>query len=79
MVLWFIFGFGAAAHMLAFRAAADVVRLEQIGSSAAIVNGTMFLVSGLLIAARAKLSIVSALPVCRYQPNSRSVHCDHSS
>ena len=49
MVLWFIFGFGAAAHMLAFSTAADVVRLEMIGTSAAIVNGTMFLVSGLLI------------------------------
>lgn len=50
MILWFIFGFGAAAHMLAFSAAADVVRLEQIGTSAAIANGAMFLVSGLLIA-----------------------------
>jgi hypothetical protein len=50
MVLWFIFGFGAAAHMLAFSAAADVVRLKHIGTSAAIVNGTMFFVSGLLIA-----------------------------
>jgi MFS family permease len=50
MALWFIFGFGAAAHMLAFSAAADVVSLKQIGTSAAIVNGTMFLVSGLLIA-----------------------------
>jgi MFS family permease len=49
MVLWFVFGFGAAAHMLAFSAAADVVKLELIGTSAAIVNGTMFLVSGLLI------------------------------
>jgi uncharacterized protein YacL len=50
MVLWFIFGFGAAAHMLAFSAAADVVRIEHVGTSAAIVNGTMFLVSGLFIA-----------------------------
>jgi cytochrome c biogenesis protein CcdA len=50
MGLWFVFGFGAAAHMLAFSAAGDVVKLEQIGTSAAIVNGTMFIVSGLLIA-----------------------------
>ena len=39
-----------ADHMLAFSAAGDVVSLDRIGTSAAIVNGTMFLVSGLLIA-----------------------------
>ncbi|MCC6608954.1 MAG: MFS transporter [Burkholderiales bacterium] len=50
MALWFLFGLGAAAHMLAFSAAGDVVSLDRIGTSAAIVNGTMFLVSGLLIA-----------------------------
>jgi len=50
MALWLVFGFGAAAHMLAFSAAGDVVNLEQLGTCAAIVNGTMFLVSGLLIA-----------------------------
>lgn len=50
MSLWFIFGFGAASHMLAFSAAGDVVSLDKIGTSAAIVNGAMFLVSGLLIA-----------------------------
>jgi len=50
MGLWLVFGFGAAAHMLAFSAAGDAVKLEQLGTCAAIVNGTMFLVSGLLIA-----------------------------
>jgi sugar phosphate permease len=50
MTLWLVFGFGAAAHMLAFSAAGDAVKLEQLGTCAAIVNGTMFLVSGLLIA-----------------------------
>jgi sugar phosphate permease len=50
IVLWLAFGFGAAAHMLAFSAASDAVDLGQIGTSAAIVNGTMFLVSGILIA-----------------------------
>jgi MFS family permease len=49
MALWLVFGFGAAAHMLAFSAAGDVVKVEQLGTSAAVVNGTMFLVSGLLI------------------------------
>jgi MFS family permease len=50
MVLWLLFGFGAAAHMLAFSAAGDVVSMKLIGTSAALVNGAMFLVSGLLIA-----------------------------
>jgi MFS family permease len=49
MALWFVFGFGAAAHMLAFSTVGDVVKPEQMGTAAAIVNGTMFLVSGLLI------------------------------
>jgi predicted MFS family arabinose efflux permease len=50
IAFWFLFGFGAAAHMIAFAAASDVVKPELIGTSAAIVNGTMFLVSGLFIA-----------------------------
>lgn len=50
IVLWFIFGFGAASHMLAFSMAGDIVPPQQIGTSAAIVNGTMFLLSGILIA-----------------------------
>ena len=49
IVLWFLFGVGAAAHMLAFSTAGDVVRPDQIGTSAAIVNGTMFVCSGFLI------------------------------
>src|SRR5690606_2871850 len=46
MALCFIFGFGNSAHMLAFSTAADVVKPSQIGTSAAIVNGIMFLVGG---------------------------------
>jgi hypothetical protein len=38
MVLCFAFGFGNAAHMLAFSTAADVVKPSQIGTSAAIVT-----------------------------------------
>jgi MFS family permease len=56
MELWFVFGFGAAAHMLAFSAAGDAVKLEQLGTCAAIVNGTMFLVSGLHIARPGKIA-----------------------
>ena len=56
IALWFVFGFGAAAHMLAFSAAGDVVKIELVGTSAALVNGTMFLVSGLLIARPGQLA-----------------------
>jgi MFS family permease len=49
IILCFIFGFANAAHMLAFSTAADVVTPRQIGTSAAIVNGLMFIVGGILI------------------------------
>jgi MFS family permease len=49
LALCFIFGFANAAHMLAFSTAADVVEPRQIGTSAAIVNGIMFIVGGLMI------------------------------
>ena len=50
MVLCFAFGAGNAAHMLAFSTAADVVPPNRIGTSAAIVNGIMFMAGGILIA-----------------------------
>ena len=49
MLLCFAFGAGNAAHMLAFSTAADVVKPSQIGTSAAIVNGIMFIVGGIMI------------------------------
>lgn len=49
MLLCFLFGVGNAAHMLAFSTAADVVKPSQIGTSAAIVNGIMFIVGGIMI------------------------------
>jgi MFS family permease len=49
IILCFIFGFANAAHMLAFSTAADVVRPSQIGTSAAIVNGIMFIVGGIMM------------------------------
>jgi hypothetical protein len=49
MVLCFAFGVGNAVHMLAFSTAADVVTPNRIGTSAAIVNGIMFLVGGIMI------------------------------
>ena len=47
--LCFVFGFGNSAHMLAFSSAADVVEAKYIGTSAAIVNGLMFIVGGIMI------------------------------
>ena len=49
IAMCFIFGFANAAHMLAFSTAADVVEPSQIGTSAAIVNGIMFIFGGILI------------------------------
>jgi MFS family permease len=47
--LCFAFGFGNSAHMLAFSTAADVVEPQNIGTSAALVNGFMFIMGGILI------------------------------
>jgi len=49
IMLCFVFGFANAAHMLSFSTAADVVQPSQIGTSAAIVNGIMFIFGGILI------------------------------
>jgi MFS family permease len=49
LALAFIFGLANASHMLAFSTAADVVEPRQIGTSAAIVNGIMFIVGGIMI------------------------------
>ncbi|WP_310618430.1 MFS transporter [Flexibacterium corallicola] len=49
IALMFIFGFANASHMLAFSGAADVVPVEKIGTSAAVVNGTMFIFGGILM------------------------------
>jgi MFS family permease len=50
LALAFAFGVGNAAHMLAFSTAADVVPPSLIGTSAAFVNGIMFLIGGAMIA-----------------------------
>lgn len=49
IALCFMFGFGNSAHMLAFSTASDVVEPQYMGTSAAIVNGMMFLVGGFMI------------------------------
>jgi MFS family permease len=48
--LCFLFGFANASHMLSFSSAADVVEPSKIGTSAAIVNGIMFIVGGIMMA-----------------------------
>ncbi len=50
LTLFFIFGFANSSHMLAFSTVADTVEPHKIGTSAAIVNGIMFIFGGLLIA-----------------------------
>ncbi len=50
MILCFCFGLGAAAHMLAFSSAADVIDAKRLGSATALVNGVMFLLGGFFIA-----------------------------
>jgi MFS family permease len=47
--LCFLFGLGNSAHMLAFSTAGDIVTPNRIGTSAAIVNGIMFIVGGIMI------------------------------
>ena len=49
LILCFVIGFANASHMLTFSTAADVVEPRQIGTSAAVVNGIMFIFGGVLI------------------------------
>lgn len=49
MILYFVFGFANAGHMLNFTAAGDNVPPRLIGTSASIVNGLMFVLGGLLM------------------------------
>ncbi len=49
-IVSFILGFASAGHMLAFSTAADIVPVHEIGAASALVNGVMFIASGLLIA-----------------------------
>ena len=48
-LLSFIFGFTSAAHMLAFTMAAEMVPAELEGTSAAVTNSGLYLVSALMI------------------------------
>lgn len=50
-LLAFIFGAANAGHMLAFTMAAEMVSPDKIGTSASLVNGTMFVMGGILMSA----------------------------
>ncbi|MCB5364736.1 MFS transporter [Pusillimonas sp. CC-YST705] len=50
IALMLVYGIGSAGHMIAFSTAADVVTPDKIGTSAAFINGAMFIMGGLLVA-----------------------------
>lgn len=49
LVLWLVNGIVSANEMVAFQMAADLVPSEDVGSSAAFVNGLMFIIGGFLM------------------------------
>ena len=49
-VLFFLWGFMAGGSMIPFAVAADLVKPALIGTSAALVNGTQFVVAGIMMA-----------------------------
>lgn len=49
LVTCFLFGVGASGSMLPFSSAADVVQPNQVGTSAAIVNGVSFILAGFML------------------------------
>ncbi len=51
----FFIGFANGGHMLSFTAAADMVKPQLIGTSAAIVNGSMFIAGGFLMGMPGKM------------------------
>ena len=67
MVLYFIFGFCNAGHMLNFTAAGDNVPQHLIGTSASIVNGSMFVAGGLLMGLPGKLLAGTQETLADYQ------------
>ena len=49
LVICFLFGLGSSCSMLPFSSAADVVKPDQVGTSAAIVNGVSFILAGFMM------------------------------
>lgn len=67
MALYFVFGFCNAGHMLNFTAAADNVPPRLIGTSASIVNGSMFIAGGLLMGLPGKMLAGTQEALADYQ------------
>ncbi len=67
MLLCFVFGFANAGHMLAFSAAADNVPGRLVGTSASIVNGSMFILGGILMGLPGKLLSTTAGTLADFQ------------
>jgi MFS family permease len=49
LITCFVFGLGSSGSMLPFSSAADVVKPDQVGTSAAIVNGVSFILAGFMM------------------------------
>lgn len=67
MVLYFIFGFCNAGHMLNFTAASDNVPPHRIGTSSSIVNGSMFIAGGILMGLPGKMLAGTQETLADYQ------------
>lgn len=55
VALFFVFGIANGVHMLAFTTAADLLPQQIIGTASAVINGSFFVMGGLLAAAPARL------------------------
>lgn len=67
IALYFVFGFCNAGHMLNFTAAADNVPPQLIGTSASIVNGSMFILGGILMGLPGKFLVGTQETLADYQ------------
>lgn len=65
--LCFIIGLANAGHMLAFTIAGDNVPVRLIGTSASVVNGSMFIVSGVLMGWPGRLLAGTSQDLAAYQ------------
>ncbi|WP_276900910.1 MFS transporter [Dialister micraerophilus] len=67
MVVYFVFGVCNAGHMLNFTAAGDIVPVHLIGTSASIVNGSMFVAGGILMGLPGKMLAGTQESLADYQ------------
>ena len=69
--VFFVWGFSAGGSMISFSIAADLVSKEYIGASAALVNGTQFILAGVLISLPA--NVLSKAPATASDYNSEAL------